>query len=298
MMIEQVVNGLTLGSTYALLAVGFTMVYGIVRLINFAHGDTLMAAAFVSLMVLRVLQPLHLPAAVLLAAAALVAIPFAGLMGVLIMRLAYKPVLKVSMLATTATAVGVTIVAQNVAFVIFGPEQYTYPNLFPKGGVDVLGVRLLWIQLSTIAITVLLMVALSLYVKRTKMGVAMRATAQDPIAANLMGIDTNRAIELAFLLGSMMAGAGGIMLGSYYGLVNFQMGLLPGLKAFTACVVGGIGSIPGAALGGLLMGMLEALSTAYISSSYKDALTLAVLFVFVVLRPNGLLGSDIFTKRA
>jgi len=293
----QVINGLTLGTAYGLIAVGYTLVYSILRLVNFAHGEIYMAGCYAALFTVNALLAAHSPTALILIASLLVSMAVSVVLGLMIERLAYRRVRRVSIPATMITSLGMSIVLQNVAFIAFGASPTSFKNTFPRGSVMVLGTPVLYIQLFLISVTVASLVALMLWINRTRTGIAMRCVAQDPLAAGLVGIDSNRMVILAFAVGSAMAGMAGWLFGMYYGRAVFYMGLIPGLKAFTACIIGGMGSIPGAMVGSIIMGELEVLSGAYVSLDYKDAFSLGALFIILILRPNGLFGGRDVARR-
>jgi len=295
MLLQQLVNGLTLGSVYALIALGYTMVYGIIELINFAHGEIYMLGAYMGIVTFTLLTTLHLTApdsGVTLLLMMIVAILFCGAYGVTIERLAYRPLRTAPRLSPLISALGVSIFLQNFVMLAQGPKDKGFPELFIQGGIDLPGGRISAIQLFIIATSVLLMFALHLLVRRTKIGKAMRATAQDKQMASLVGIDVNQVISVTFLIGSALAAVAGVMVGMYYGLINFYIGYMAGIKAFTAAVLGGIGSIPGAMIGGVLLGLIESLGAGYISSEYKDVFAFAILVLVLIFRPSGLLGDD------
>jgi branched-chain amino acid transport system permease protein len=296
----QFVNALTIGAIYALVAIGYTMVYGIIELINFAHGDVFMVGAFCSMFVLtNVLGqkgPIDEPAAL----AAFLFVDFAitmivlGLLGVAIERFAYRPLRNAPRLAPLITAIGVSFILQNVIQIIYGPSPINTPQVLnPTARVDVLGVSVGWVNLFVIAAAVILMVALQLFVGRTRIGRAMRSTAQDRQAAQLMGVDINRTIAITFFIGSALAGAAGVVQGLYFGNIQFTLGFQAGLKAFTAAVLGGIGNITGAALGGFLIGFVEVTAAAQGFYVWGQALVFGVLIITLVFRPAGLLGQQL-----
>ena len=295
MLLQQLVNGLTLGSVYALIALGYTMVYGIIELINFAHGEIYMLGAYVGIITFTLLTTLHLTSpdsSLTLLLMMIVAILFCGAYGVTIERLAYRPLRTAPRLSPLISALGVSIFLQNFVMLAQGPRDKGFPELFIQGGIDLPGGRISAIQLFIMATSVLMMFALHLLVRRTKIGKAMRATAQDKQMASLVGIDVNQVISVTFLIGSALAAVAGVMVGMYYGLINFYIGYMAGIKAFTAAVLGGIGSIPGAMIGGVLLGLIESLGAGYISSEYKDVFAFAILILVLIFRPSGLLGED------
>ncbi len=296
MLLQQLVNGLTLGSVYALIALGYTMVYGIIELINFAHGEIYMLGAYMGIVAFSALTTLHLTApdsGATLFLMMIAAMLFCGACGVTVERLAYRPLRNAPRLSPLISALGVSIFLQNFVMLAQGPRDRGFPHLFIRGGIDFPGGRISSIQIFIMGTSVLMMVGLQLLVRRTRIGKAMRATAQDKQMASLVGIDVDRIISVTFLIGSALAAVAGVMVGMYYGLINFFIGYIAGIKAFTAAVLGGIGSIPGAMLGGLLLGLIEALGAGYISSEYKDVFAFAILVLVLIFRPTGLLGSDI-----
>ncbi len=281
--LQQVVNGLALGSVYALIALGYTMVYGIIRLINFAHGDVFMLGAYYgyyAITALRIPFALAIPLSMGLGA----------LTGVVIERLAYKPLRQAPRIAALITAIGVSLLIQNLGLKLFESRPKPYPRIMRTVVWDVGGVVFSNTQVVMLGVSLLLMVLISLFVYRTKTGKALRAVAFDRDAARLMGIDSDRIILVTFALGSALAAAGGMLVGFYYNRITPTMGSMYGLKAFVAAVVGGIGIVPGAMLGGLIMGIAEVFVVAFVSSTLKDAIAFAVLIVVLLVKPAGLLG--------
>ena len=326
--IQQLVNGLTLGSVYAIVALGYTMVYGIIQLINFAHGEVVMIGAMVSLTVINALlgANLALPPLAVVVVGALVAIPVCMVVGYALERVAYRPLRRAPRLAPLITAIGLSIVLQHVALMIFSRNPLVYPQIVDIVSYHVTsnpdGARLTNVQIAIIGISVAMMGGLLLLIYRTKLGIAMRATAQSQQIAGLMGIDINFVIAVTFIIGAGLAAVAGAMVGTYYGIAQYQMGFLLGLKAFSAAVLGGIGNIGGAMLGGLLLGVIEALGAGYIgdltnlcplsgwsttiaercasdpnlslfSSNYQDVFAFFVLIAVLVFRPSGLLGERV-----
>lgn len=288
---QQLVNGLTLGSTYALIALGYTMVYGIIQLINFAHGDIYMFGAFAGLFLVTVLK-------VNLLVAIVGSMLFCMLLGMLVERVAYRPLRnKGSRLSALISAIGVSIFLSTLMMLIRGPSTTHYPaGVFPQHQINLGFTQISSIQLFILALTAVLMVGLQFLVHKTKVGKAMRACSQDLDAARLMGVDVNRVISFTFALGSALAAAGGVMVGIYFNAVFPTMGLMAGLKAFAAAVLGGIGSIPGALLGGLILGIMEIFGVAYLASSYKDAIAFGILILVLLFRPQGILGKPVSKK--
>ncbi len=303
---QQLINGLVLGSVYALVALGYTMVYGILELINFAHGEITMMGAMVALAVIGALvgAGVHLPGIVIVGLGLLAAIPACMLLGFAIERIAYRPLRKAPRLAPLITAIGMSIVLQNVAMLIWGRQYISFPPILPQGRHEILGATISDVQIAILVVSTVLMFALVLLVRRTRLGRAMRATAQAPQIAGLMGVNVNTIISLTFIIGSALAAVAGVMVSAYYGLAHYYMGFLLGLKAFSAAVLGGIGNIPGAMLGGLLLGVIESLGAGYIGdltggflgSNYQDVFAFFVLILVLVLRPSGLLGERVVER--
>lgn len=289
MFMEQLSNGIALGSIYALTAIGFTMVYGIIRLINFAHGDIYMIGAFLTLTGVTLL---HMPIIV----AFLFGMIGASLFGILIAKLAYSPVFKAPRINLFLSAIGVAIFLENFAMLIWGPETQSFPNVINNKVFNFIGIRVNTIQLIILGTTIVLVALLTYIVQYTKIGRAMRCVSQDMDVSRLMGINTNRIVYFTFGLGSALGAAAGTLVGIYYKAAYPMMGYVPGLKAFIAAVIGGIGSIPGAMLGGLIMGVSESLGAAYISSGYRDAIAFIILIIILLLKPEGLLGKGIKEK--
>lgn len=292
-------NALTLGAIYALIALGYTMVYGIVELINFAHGDVFMLGTFVSLSILidvlgvtgAINDPLQLAGMLILILA--VTMVLMGAVGFLIEKLAYRPLRNAPKLAPLITAIGVSFILQNIVQLWKGPYKTTFPQFFPMDAAVMLGsVRIGLINVLVIAVALILMVALQLFITRSKTGRAMRATALDPTAAALMGVNIDATISRTFVIGAGIAGAGSVMFGLYLGITDFSIGFLAGLKAFTAAVVGGIGNTLGAAIGAFTIGFTEVGATVAGFSRWKDAIVFILLVAFLTFRPNGILGSD------
>lgn len=290
MLLQQLINGIALGSTYALIALGYTMVYGIIALINFAHGEIFMAGAFVGLLMVAVFKMNVFVAMILAMVTCMV-------MGVVIELIAYRPLRKSSRLSALISAIGVSIFLSTLALMIFGADAKGFPDTaFPVRQVKILGAEISTLQLLIIGVSAVLMLGLEFIVQKTKIGKAMRATSEDYNTAALMGINVNRVISFTFALGSSLAAAGGVLVGLLFNAVSFNMGLMAGLKAFSAAVLGGIGSIPGAMLGGLLLGVAEVMGVAAGYSSYRDAIAFAILVLVLLVKPTGLLGQKIQKK--
>jgi branched-chain amino acid transport system permease protein len=294
--LQQLVNGLTVGAFYALIALGYTMVYGIIRLINFAQGDLYAVGAFIGLSMLSTLAAVSVRTPALTVALALiVSMGFTGGLGVVIYRTAYRPLLR-NTLSILISAIGASLTLEYGLFLVFSPSFLVYPHLFGFAGPSLGGVIVTWTQVGIFGVSLLLMSALYALVHGTKLGLAMRALAINQDAARLMGIDVDRVIGLTFFIGSALAAFGGMMTGLYYGQISFLMGFLAGLKAFTAAVLGGIGNIPGAVLGGFVVGIVESLATGYVSGRWKDVITFAILILILVVRPRGLLGERVVER--
>ncbi|MBL7229167.1 MAG: branched-chain amino acid ABC transporter permease [Pseudomonas sp.] len=310
--IQQLLNGLLSGSLYALVALGYTMVYGILRIINFAHGDVLMIGALVGLSVIRVLQAAwpDMPPVLLLLTAAMIAMAFCAVLAVVIERVAYRRLRNAPRLAPLISGIGVSLLLQTVAMLVWTRNPQMFPQLLPLEPIEVLAGDATHAAvtnataLTTIGVALSLMLGLLLLVERTRFGRAMRAVAENPQVASLMGINPNRIIVMTFAIGGALAALAGIMMASNYGSAHFYMGFLPGIKAFTAAVLGGIGNLKGAMLGGLLLGLIEALGTGYLGaatngvfgSNYQDVFAFIVLIAMLVLRPQGLLGERLATR--
>ena len=287
--LQQLVNGLSLGSIYALIALGYTMVYGVLRLINFAHGDVYMLGAYVGYFVSRRLQGRE-PSLVSALVVMLVSMVACGLFGILIERLAYRPVRRESRLTLLITAIGVSLFIENGAQLVFGPDPKFFPSLAPRADFLVAGVRLTSEQVTVIVVSLLLMLLLHFFIRKTRTGKAMRAVSFSLDASRLMGISTDWIIAVTFALGSALAAAAGVLIGMQIPKIDPLMGIMYGLKAFVAAVLGGIGNVPGAVLGGLLIGTSEVMVVGYLSSTYRDAIAFGILILVLLLRPQGLLG--------
>ena len=287
--LQQLVNGLSLGSIYALIALGYTMVYGVLRLINFAHGDVYMVGAYVGYYLSVRLQGRgpSLFAALLVMLGSMIA---CAVLGILIERLAYRPVRRESRLTLLITAIGVSLFIENLWQLLFGATPRFFPSLAPRADFIVAGVRLTSEQITVIVVSFLLMLFLRFFILKTRTGKAMRAVSFSLDASRLMGISTDWIIAVTFALGSALAAAAGVLIGMQIPKIDPLMGIMYGLKAFVAAVLGGIGSIPGAVLGGLLIGTSEVMVVGYLSSTYRDAIAFAILILILIVRPQGLLG--------
>ncbi|WKF84920.1 branched-chain amino acid ABC transporter permease [Lacticaseibacillus pantheris] len=282
---QQLINGISLGSIYALLALGYTMVYGIIKLLNFAHGDVYMLGAFWGYFVINYWHFNFIFA--LISTMAITA-----LVGVIIEFLAYRPLRHAPRVAALITAIGVSYFLENGMSYLYGASARSFPQVIKQHNYHVAGISISNIQIIILGTAIFLMVALQFVIKQTKMGKAMRAVANDPDAAQLVGINPNHVISFTFAIGSALAGAGGVLIGLYYNSIDPLMGMTPGIKAFVAAVVGGIGSIPGASIGGFLIGILETATQAVGLSAYKDAAVYVVLIIILLVLPSGIFGKN------
>ncbi len=305
--VQQLLDGIVKGSIYALIALGYTMVYGIVELINFAHGDIFMLGSFIALAVLGwfgvainpqnqagLVQGGFFPTLIIIVLTLLIAMLLTGIIGVLVERIAYRPLRNAPRLAPLISAIGMSFILQNIGQIWHGPAAVSYPEVFPTGTIHVTsGISVAWKDIFVVVVCVMLMVILQTFVQRTKLGKAMRATAQDYDTSKLMGINVNMTITLTFFIGALLAGAAGLIYGLSIHSMQFTIGAQAGLKAFTAAVLGGIGNIPGAMLGGFLIGIVEAMSDQYISSAWTPVVVFGILILILTLRPSGLLGQQV-----
>jgi branched-chain amino acid transport system permease protein len=319
--LQQVINGLTAGSVYAVVALGYTMVYGIIQLINFAHGEVVMIGAMVAFTMINALAPSGLPPLAVVLIGTGCAVPVCMLVGYSMERLAYRPLRGAPRLAPLITAIGVSIILQHLALMIWSRNILAFPQIIESETYFIGGAAINTVQIAILAICLALMGALAILVYRTPLGTAMRATAQNPQVAGLMGVDVNRVIAATFVIGAALGAVAGVLYGTYYGLAQYTMGSILGLKAFSAAVLGGIGNIPGAMLGGVLLGLVEALGAGYIGdftdlcqygwlapridaceggghfilagSNYQDVFAFIVLILVLVFRPQGLLGERV-----
>jgi branched-chain amino acid transport system permease protein len=299
--IQQLINGLVLGSLYALIALGYTMVYGVINLINFAHGELLMVGALISWTVVTGLAQTGWPGWVLLLMALTVAMCVCALLSYAIEKLAYRPLRSAPRLAPLITAMGISLLLQTVAMMIWKPNPKPFPRLLPSVHFAVGGATISLVQLLILGVSAVTLLSLLWLVNRTRLGRAMRATAENPRAAALMGVNPDTVISATFVIGAVLAALAGLMYAVYLGTVEHTMGFLPGLKAFTAAVFGGIGNLAGAMVGGVLLGLIEALAAGYsgaltggvMGSDYKDVFAFIVLILVLTLRPQGLLGERV-----
>ncbi len=297
MFIEQLVNGLTLGSIYALFALGYTMVYGILLMINFAHSEIFMVGAYFGfwlLSCLPVFSPQFLPAYFLIIF--ILSMFGAGLLAVLVERFSYKPLRHASRLAPLISAIGVSIFLQNLVMLTVSAQSQPYPEKLSIRQFHLFGVQINSLQIFIFGLAILLMIILKIFISRTKLGKAMRAVAENHTVAQLMGINVNTVISLVFLIGGGLGGITGVLNGLYYGSIKYNMGFLPGIKAFTAAVLGGIGNIKGAMFGGFILGIVEVLAAGYISSIYKDVIAFVILILVLLFKPTGIFGEEVTEK--
>jgi branched-chain amino acid transport system permease protein len=296
--LQQLTNGLAVGSIYALIALGYTMVYGVLKLINFAHGDLFTIGAYLGLTLLTSLALIgRLGALTGILCLAVMVMGLVAVLGALLERIAYRPLRESPRLSAVVSALGASIFFQNAVMLIYGARPEAYPhNILPETAINLFGLYVPLVKVLVLVTAVLLMLGLYLFIEKTKLGTAIRAAAIDQGAARLMGIDVDRVILIVFLIGPALGGVAGLMVGLQYGLINFTMGWVYGLKAFTAAILGGIGNIPGAMVGGILLGVIEALGAAYLSTAWKDAIAFCLLIVILIVRPTGLLGERVAEK--
>jgi branched-chain amino acid transport system permease protein len=295
---QQVTNGLAVGGIYALVALGYTMVYGVLKLINFAHGDLFTAGAYLGLTLVTTFSMMeHIGGVAGVGVLILLVMLLVAFLGAVLERTAYKPLRKSPRLSVVVSALGASIFLENAMMLIYGARFLVFPqDILPSVPVHIFGVYIPLIRIFVFGLSFVMMMGLYLFIQKTRIGTAIRAAAIDQGAASLMGINVDRVILTVFLLGPALGGAAGLLVGLQYGNINFLMGWSYGLKAFTAAVLGGIGNIPGAMVGGLLLGVLEALGAAYISTSWKDAIAFCVLIAVLIVRPTGILGERVAEK--
>ncbi len=287
--IQQLINGLHIGSIYAMIALGYTMVYGIVKLINFAHGDIMMMGAYVAFISIAVF---NLPFWLVI----LIAMIFSAVAGVLIERIAYKPLRTAPRISALITAIGMSLFLENLFLVIFDPEPKRIPTVISMEPVYIGDIQISWITIITLILTIVFMIALEVFVKHTKTGKAMRAVSEDKSASILMGVHVDKIIAITFAIGSGLGALGGVLYSVAYPQIEPYMGIMPGLKAFVAAVLGGIGIIPGAMMGGFIMGIVESLTKGFISSRWADAVVFGILIVVLIVKPTGILGKNVREK--
>ena len=287
--LNNLITGISLGSVYAIIALGYTMVYGIAKMLNFAHGDIIMVGAY---MIFFATGSFGLNPIV----GILLAVVVCTVLGVVIEGLAYKPLRQASSLAVLITAIGVSYFLQNAALVLWGADPKVFTSVIPEGSLPIEGVNITYVSLVTVLVCIIIMLALTWFTSKTKLGKAMRACSENKDAARLMGINVNRTISMTFAIGSALAAIAGVLMCSYSPVLKPTTGSMPGIKAFTAAVFGGIGSIPGAFLGGILLGIIEAMAQAYISTQLSNSILFAVLIVVLLVKPSGLLGKYVPEK--
>jgi branched-chain amino acid transport system permease protein len=295
---QQFTNGLAVGGIYALIALGYTMVYGVLKLINFAHGDLFTIGAYLGLSILSSLNLTeHVGGLTGVLLLALMVIALVGIIGVVLDRAAYRPLRESPRLSAVVSALGASIFLQNTVMLLYGARFQVYPqNILPKAAIHIFGLSVPLMRILILMTSLILMLALYFFIQKTRVGTAIRAAAIDQGAARLMGIDVDKVIMIVFLIGPALGGAAGLMVGLYYGQINFTMGWVYGLKAFTAAILGGIGNIPGAMMGGILLGVIEAMGAAYLSIAWKDAIAFCVLILILIFRPTGLFGERVAEK--
>lgn len=287
--VQLLVNGISLGSIYALMALGYTMVYGIIQLINFAHGDVLMIGAYIGWFAITKLHWSFIPAL-------LISMLGSAILGVVIERIAYKPLRNASRIAALITAIGVSLFLEYGGMLLFGPQVRTYPPVLPETMYNIAGVSFKYGDVVMLVTSVILMILLQVVVKYTKVGKAMRAVSLDKDAALLMGINVNNTISATFAIGSALAAAAGVLFGVYFNQIDPLMGIMPGLKAFIAAVLGGIGLIPGAMAGGVILGLIETLASGLGASMWRDAAAFLILILVLIIKPNGIFGKNVREK--
>ncbi len=300
MFLQHLLNGITIGAGYALIALGYTLVYGVLKLINFAHGEIYMIGAYLGFVLISLLPylPPFLQSHILLALLLflVVAALLCALYGYYLEKICYRPLRNAPRLSPLISALGASIFLQNFVMITMGAKDRIFPQLIGTGAVSIGGVFFTWLQLAIILASFLLMAGLYFFINRTRLGIAIRATSTDPFMASLLGINVDTVISVTFMIGSFLAACAGVMIGFYYGTINFTLGYLGGIKAFTAAVLGGIGNVPGAMLGGLLLGVIEALGAGYFSAEYKDVYAFFILIAVLVFRPAGLLGKKVHER--
>ena len=287
-LLTQMINGLSTGGMYALVAIGYTMVYGIAKMINFAHGEIIMVGAYLTYVVFSVLG---MPVVAIIAS-----IAGCALLGVVTEKVAYKPLRNSSSLSVLITAIGVSYLLQNLFLILFGSAAITFPDFLPRGQLELLGLSISYVSLLSLILTFACTILLLLFINKTKLGKAMRAVSEDKGAAELMGINVNNTISMTFAIGSGLGAVAGIIYGLSYSLINPYLGAMLGIKAFIAAVLGGIGSIQGAMIGGLIIGVAEAFTVSYISSTFSDAVVFGILILIFLVKPAGLFGQNVREK--
>jgi len=285
----QIINGLSTGSMYALVAIGYTMVYGIAKMINFAHGEIIMVGAYIAMLSM---SALGVPAII----AVILSIIGCAVLGMVIEKVAYKPLRNSGSLSVLITAIGVSYLLQNIFLLLFGSASKTFPAFIPSGSFSIFGLKISYVSLLTLVITAIITAILLMFINKTKTGKAMRAVSEDKGAAELMGINVNNTISLTFAIGSGLGAIAGVIYGLSYSLINPYIGVMLGIKAFIAAVLGGIGNVPGAMVGGLVIGVAEAFTISYISSAFSDAVVFGILIFILLVKPAGLFGKNVREK--
>lgn len=293
MFFQQLINGLTLGGVYALIALGYTMVYGVLELINFAHGEIYMLGAYLGIIFLALftatgLTAANLPLSLLLTL--LLSVIICSAYGFTVEKIAYKPLRNAPRLSPLISAIGMSIFLQNYVMLTQGATDKVFPHIFGAAGFGFFSAQVTYMQIAIIIISGLLMLSINLFIMKTRTGMAMRAVAQDKVMASLVGVNVDTVISLTFVIGSGLAAIAGIMVAMYYGLVNYSIGYMAGIKAFAAAVLGGIGSIPGAMFGGIFLGLVESMGAGYVSSEYKDVYAFLILVIVLIIKPSGIFG--------
>lgn len=300
MFLQHLLNGITIGASYALIALGYTLVYGVLKLINFAHGEIYMIGAYLGFVLVSLLPSLlpffqgHL--LVLLIAVLVLAAFICALCGFYLEKICYRPLRNAPKLSPLISALGASIFLQNFVMITMGAKDKIFPQLYATRNMRLAGVTLTWLQVAIIASSFLLMLLLYWFINKTRLGIAIKATSTDPFMAALLGINVDTVISATFMIGSALAACAGVMIGLYYGTINFTIGYLGGIKAFTAAVLGGIGNVPGAMLGGILLGIIEALGAGYFSAEYKDVYAFFILIAVLIFRPAGLIGKRLYER--
>lgn len=292
--IQLIGDGLVLGSFYSLIALGYTLVYGIIRLLNFAHGDLYMFGSYAGITGLSLVVGTSIGASIIgIALVLLIVVIIMGLIGMVIERVAYRPLLQSPRISLLITALGVSLALQYGTMLIWGPNYLTYPIQFPTTGITILGANITYSQIILVLVSALLMLILNRFIQGSIYGIAMRSISMDQTTSSLMGINVLRIISLTFFVGTLLAAVAGVMAGLYYGTIDFLMGFIMGLKAFTAAVLGGIGNIKGAMLGGFLLGMIESIGVMVFGGEWKDVAAFSILILFLVFKPTGILGRKV-----
>ncbi|WP_461210120.1 branched-chain amino acid ABC transporter permease [Desulfocurvus sp. DL9XJH121] len=298
--VQQLINGVTLGGVYALIALGYTMVYGIIQLINFAHGEFFAAGGYMGVIILSFLASMGYMEThpwFCLTGSLLLTMGYCAMLAMAVEKVAYKPLRYASRLSVLLSALGMSIFLQNGLMLTQGVYDKAYPTAFAQGGFDFGLINFSYMQIMIVCLTIALLLGLNTLVYKTRIGTAMRATAQDKVMSSLVGINSNRIISITFALGAALAAAAGIMVGLYYGSVRYDMGFVPGIKAFAAAVLGGIGNITGAMIGGFVIGMVEIMAAGYLSSEYKDVWAFIILIAVLYFMPTGIMGENVDDTR-